>query len=156
MFKFSKMILHVILIAIIMFPASGRAEGINAAERACVRAKGDARKDVNESVWISMDFFFLIFGVVVANVIVPDPPAYRLIGKSPEYVSSYVECYRKTICDIQDRAALKGCIAGTCILPFVYMEGVLLMTLIARMFPVNDDAAANCFFYFLIVTFLQS
>ncbi|GEM_PF-2285658 len=147
-----KIALHLVLAATIMFPASGHTKEMNIAKMACKEAERDARNDVNVKLWGTVGFFFLIFGIVAADVVVSNPPVCRLVGKSPEYVSNYIKCYRKTIVDIQDRAALKGCMIGACILPFVYLGSVRLISMIMP----ADENSFNCFFYLLIAALLHS
>ena len=43
----------------------------------------------------------------------PEPPAQRLLGKSPDWVNAYTEAYQKSIKRYNAIATFEGCVAGT-------------------------------------------
>ena len=78
-------------------------------------AKRDAEARVNKMVW-------RIFGCVGGLIIVagsylyePSPPAWALIGKSPEYVAFYSDAYIQKSKNLQFRGAIEGCVASGCL-----------------------------------------
>ena len=50
----------------------------------------------------------------------PNPPAAQLLGKSPEYVVAYTDCYRKKGKSIKTKNALYGCLVGTGVTVVIY------------------------------------
>jgi len=87
-------------------------EKVNVQE-VCTKAQMDAKTDVNGTLWMGAGFLFGLFGIGAAYLIEPDPPASRLLGKSPEYVAAYTDCYRDAARDIQVKKATVGCVIGT-------------------------------------------
>jgi len=87
-------------------------EKVNVQE-VCTKAQMDAMSDVNGTLWMGAGFLFGLFGIGAAYLIEPDPPASRLLGKSPEYVAAYTDCYRDAARDIQVKKATVGCVVGT-------------------------------------------
>ncbi len=82
---------------------------------ACVQAQMDAERDVNGTMWLAIGCIGGIIGFAIAYIVEPSPPAGRLLGKSPEYVASYTNCYKAAGKKIQQDKALLGCIIGTAI-----------------------------------------
>ncbi len=100
-----------LLLHFVMSPSALPADTENPIKReACLAARIDAYRDTNHKIWKASGALFLIFGIVAANIIVPDPPSARLMGKSPEYAEYYLECYKEARSDIQNRDALSGCV----------------------------------------------
>ncbi len=103
---------------------SGQTEAI-AAEAA---AEADANKDVNKPLWFGAgcllsglsfaplpgcySLFLPPLGLTGTYFYQPDPPASRLIGKSPEYVDVYTQTYKSQRGNIQVLWASRGCISG--------------------------------------------
>jgi len=77
---------------------------------ACKQGEFDAQRDVNGNLWAAIGFFGCIFGVAAAYLIEPTPPASRLIGKSPEYIQTYTDCYKSAAKSIQTNKAINGCV----------------------------------------------
>ncbi len=90
---------------------------------ACVQAKMDAQADVNETMWFVIGCLlgFPIGWPILPMVIEPSPPATRLIGKSPEYVATYTQCFKEEGKRIQQNQALMGCIIGSVIVVGGYL-----------------------------------
>jgi hypothetical protein len=61
----------------------------------CQQAIADAKADVSAWQWIGVGCLFTLFGVAAAYIIKPTPPPDKLLGKSPEYVESYTDCFVK-------------------------------------------------------------
>uniref|UniRef100_A0A7C2PLG9 Uncharacterized protein n=1 Tax=candidate division WOR-3 bacterium TaxID=2052148 RepID=A0A7C2PLG9_UNCW3 len=77
---------------------------------ACRQAEFDAQRDVNGTLWLGAGCLFGLLGVGAAYIFEPSPPASRLLGKSPEYVASYTDCYKAAAKKIQTNNAIKGCV----------------------------------------------
>jgi hypothetical protein len=54
-------------------------------------AQSDAKGDVSRTGWILFGVFGQWIAPVVAYTVPHDPPAMRLIGKTPEYTAAYVQ-----------------------------------------------------------------
>jgi hypothetical protein len=94
---------------------------LNAAEseelaNACKQGEFDAQRDVNGNLWLGVGFLFGILGVAAAYLIEPTPPASRLLGKSPEYIQAYTDCYKSAAKSVQTNKAITGCIVGELII----------------------------------------
>jgi hypothetical protein len=66
------------------------------AQAAVMAAEADAKRDISGAKWKLLGMAGYIFGatVVAAYAVRPDPPATRLLGKSPEYTAFYVETWK--------------------------------------------------------------
>ena len=78
-------------------------------------AEADAEGDIKKITWFSIGCFGSIYGLIYAFIEQPVVPAHRLLGKSPEYVTSYTLAYTEKAKDIQARQATLGCITSGCI-----------------------------------------
>ena len=83
------------------------------AQTACIDAERRATSDVSGSTWFIIGCLAGVLGWVIALVSEPSPPATALLGKSPEYVASYTDCYKRKNKDIKTKKALTGCLVGT-------------------------------------------
>jgi len=79
-------------------------------EDPCRQAQIDAKRDVQEGTWFAAGFLFGIFGVGAAYITTPNPPPERLLGKSPDYITLYTNCYQRYAKDEQVSNAAAGCI----------------------------------------------
>jgi len=95
-------------------------EGVGETSDICQRAKLDAQADVNKMLWFGAGCLFGIFGLGAAYIIEPSPPATRLLGKPPEYVAVYTDCYRDEGKRIQTKNALVGCLIGEAAVLIIY------------------------------------
>ena len=77
------------------------------------QAEQDAKQDVSGFGYGVGGFFCGIFGWLFATLSNADAPASRLIGKSPTYVSIYVESYKSKAKSIKTTAACIGWGIGT-------------------------------------------
>ncbi len=110
-------VLKYIVAATVAFGFLANPVVLNAAQteelkNACTQGQFDAEKDINGTLWLAIGFFGGIFGIAAAYLLEPTPPAARLIGKSPEYVASYTECYKSAGKDIQTKKAITGCVVS--------------------------------------------
>ncbi|MEW6685762.1 MAG: hypothetical protein AB1393_06095 [Candidatus Edwardsbacteria bacterium] len=83
------------------------------ATTACMQAESDAQRDVNGTTWFALGCLFGAVVLVVAMVSEPSPKATMLLGKSPEYIAAYTDCYRHKAKSIKQNNALYGCLLGT-------------------------------------------
>jgi len=93
-------------------------------EEACLKAQMDARADIEGEIWFGAGFLFGILGVGAAYLIEPTPPLRRLIGKSPEYVAYYTDCYKEAAREYQTDNAMIGCLGG--ILAYIFLRLIVL------------------------------
>lgn len=78
------------------------------AQDACRTAEMDADQETSGTLWFVAGCGLGILGVIGAYVIKPSPPASKLVGKSPEYVASYSDCYQAKAKSIQTTNAWYG------------------------------------------------
>lgn len=81
----------------------------------CATAHRDAEMSVNKTTWFIVGCLAGVVGWIIAYAIEPNPPASGLVGKSPQYVATYSDCYRSKGKSLQSRAALNGCLIGTAV-----------------------------------------
>ena len=55
----------------------------------------------------------------------PEPPAQRLLGKSPDWVNAYTEAYQKSIKRYNAIATFEGCVAGT-VIPVIVLYPIVV------------------------------
>lgn len=77
---------------------------------ACAQAKADAKSNVNSTMWMGAGCLGGVLGLGAAYVMEPSPPTTALLGKSPEYVAHYTDCYKEEAKSIQTSNAMKGCL----------------------------------------------
>ncbi len=104
-----RVISSALLISLIALPLTLAAQEADP----CVDAKVDAERNTNKLLWMAMGCVFGCLGVGAAYVIEASPEAMSLIGKSPEYVAAYTDCYKEKGRSIQTNKALVGCLVGT-------------------------------------------
>jgi hypothetical protein len=84
----------------------------------------DAKSETNTTLWFAAGCFGTILGWLLASALDANPPAVRLIGKSPEYVAYYTDAYQKEARRIKTRYALTGCMG--CVIGYVVYFVVLI------------------------------
>ncbi len=65
-------------------------------------AQEDARQDTGHNAdlrWFAYGTGCWMFAIAYANVSNPTVPSHRLLGKSPEYVDTYSDAYKRAIKD---------------------------------------------------------
>ena len=87
------------------------AQQTNDAAQAISDAERDA-KSVNTVIWAASGCVFSIFGILLASIHTPTVPAYKLLGKSPEYVEYYTSTYQQSVKNDQIADATLGCLSG--------------------------------------------
>ncbi len=110
----------VIALMLVSQPITLMAQESSAQTKACAQAQQDVQMEVNKTLWLVIGFFGGILGIAAAYVIEPSPPASKLIGKSPEYVAAYTDCYKDAGKKLQTNAAIKGCVLGAIIYAVSY------------------------------------
>lgn len=87
---------------------------------ACADAQRQAQADISGSTWFILG---CLFGVIpyIISLQEPNPPATQLLGKSPEYIAMYTDCYRKEGKHIKSKNALTGCLIGTGVTIVLYV-----------------------------------
>jgi len=98
-----------ILLSLLTLPVVTLAEE---AGDACPQAQIDAERNVNGILWFGAGCLFTLLGVGAAYLIEPSPSAIGLLGKSPEYVAVYTDCYKDQGRSIQTKNAWLGCLVG--------------------------------------------
>ena len=76
-------------------------------------AKRDALTETNGTVWFGVGCLLGLIGWIIAACVDSNPPAVRLIGKSPEYVAYYSDAYKREAHHIKTRKAITGCVVGS-------------------------------------------
>ncbi|MFQ6032190.1 MAG: hypothetical protein ACE5K2_04635 [Candidatus Zixiibacteriota bacterium] len=96
----------VLLVLILCPPAL--AQEVSGAD-ACAEGERDAEADVSKTVFFIVGCVGSVAGLLVAYIYQPSPPAAKLLGKSPEYVAMYTDCYKRKAKNIQIKTTLIGC-----------------------------------------------
>lgn len=104
-----RMLVVALAFAVASAPVLAQSSEIDAA---ILAAEADAKSDVSAVLWMGAGCLFNILGVGAAYVMVPSPPASRLLGKSSEYVAVYIDSYESAARNLQVRNALIGCGIG--------------------------------------------
>ena len=79
------------------------------ANSAMTDARQDAQIESNDFLWFIAGCLGGPIGLIVSYVVDPNPPAMRLLGKSPEYVAVYSDTYRRAAKDGRTKMAWVGC-----------------------------------------------
>ncbi len=125
----------IIALMLIGEPVALAAQQSNVQAQACSQAQNDVQMEVNKTLWLAAGFFFGLLGIAGAYIIEPTPPASKLLGKSPEYVAAYTDCYKDAGKKIQTNAAIKGCVIGAIVYAASYGCCIL--------FGIGTSAAAS-------------
>ena len=142
--------IYVTLIVALMFsmPALSFAERTPMADIIAI-AERDADQDISDFLWFGGGMCLSCFGAscltfsvdptitLAATVLTPivglgaiyshqpGPPAERLIGKSPEYVSTYTDAYKSKARSLRTKSAAFGVVTGCGVLTGVTVVGCL-------------------------------
>jgi hypothetical protein len=101
-------------VAVLVYPTAVLAQenpGGTAAE-GMVAGQMDGKANANGALWMGAGCLFGIWAVGAAYLIVPSPPATRLLGKSSEYVMTYTDAYKEGAKSEQTKNAWIGCVVG--------------------------------------------
>lgn len=108
---------------LLVFPVVACAQ-TQADPAACVDGEAWASRTHISGGWFMLGLFLGPFGLIVPAVMTPSPPAIALVGKSPEYVAFFSECYGKKVKEMRIRTALGGCITGMALFLVLMLIGV--------------------------------
>jgi hypothetical protein len=99
-----------ILIIVMLWPVSVMSQtGVDP----CGDATDDAMTDFKYWEWIAIGCAFNVFGVAAAYFFKPQIPPSRFLGKTPEYVGEYTDCYLRLTRRFRSNKAWIGCgVAG--------------------------------------------
>ena len=75
-------------------------------------ARKDAEKDISKTAWFFTGCAFSIFGYALALSSYSEIPIERFMGKSPEYVTIYIDEYYRKSKGIKSNSAFLGWIFG--------------------------------------------
>lgn len=78
----------------------------------CQKAEADAVAQFNKPLWLGAGCLLGLTGILVGYLYEPTPPAVTLVGKDPEFVAVYTDCYKKYSRDKQFKTSIFGCVAG--------------------------------------------
>jgi hypothetical protein len=90
----------------------------------------DAKTEVGSTLWFMAGCCISATGVLFAYLYTPNPPASRLLGKSPEYVAAYTDAYRAAAKGVQTSNAWSGCVvfglsyAALCVVYFLLLSSL--------------------------------
>ena len=113
-----KFVSTLIILSLIAVPVITLAQD---AGDACLQAQMDAERDVTGPLWFGAGCLFGILGVGAAYLIEPSHSAMGLLGKSPEYVAAYTDCYKDKGRSIQTKNAWTGCLIGAATETVIYL-----------------------------------
>ena len=99
-------LLSILLIVSLPFEVSAE---LSLTEQATADAKVDAKRYVSPFAWGAYGFACAFLAIPHANLIDPNLPIDRIIGKSPEYVDTYTRVFRQHAKQRRLQAAAIGC-----------------------------------------------
>ncbi len=105
--RFVRRVATTSLMAFIMFVAVTALQAAPA--DACTEAEMRAQSESNGVLWFGAGCLLGPLGVLGSYVIMPNPPASMMIGKSAEYVAQYSDCYKEKSVSLQSKNAWWGC-----------------------------------------------
>ena len=91
----------------------------------CMDGEMQAERDISAGTWFAIGCLAGLIGYLIAMQ-EPNPPATALIGKEPEYVAAYTDCYRRKGKSIKTKNALTGCLVANAATLAIYV--ILLAT----------------------------
>ena len=101
-------------VAVLAYPATVLAsEGEGTSAEGAMAGQVDGKANTNGVLWLGAGCLFEVLGLAAAYLYTPNPPAMRLLGKSPEYVAAYMDAYGDGARSVQTSNAWLGCIAST-------------------------------------------
>jgi hypothetical protein len=101
-------------VAVLVYPATVLAsETEGTAAEGAIAGQVDGRANTSSILWFGAGCLFELLGVAAAYLMTPNPPAMRLLGKSPEYVAAYTDAYGTSAKNVQTNNAWLGCILSS-------------------------------------------
>jgi hypothetical protein len=109
-------------VAVLVYPATALAsEDEGTAAEGALAGQMDGKANTNGVLWLGAGCLFELVGLAAAYLYTPNPPAMRLLGKSPEYVAAYTDAYGEGAKNVQTSNAWIGCIASTLVTAGFYV-----------------------------------
>ena len=97
-------------VTVLVYPTTVLAqESAGSASEGVVAGQMDGKSNTSGFLWFGAGCLFNWLGVAAAYLILPNPPATRLLGKSSEYVAAYTDAYREAAKGEQTKNAWTGC-----------------------------------------------
>ena len=120
-----KCITAVLIVLLLIYPIAPAlsTQEIGVAQQALLDARRDAENEASIGQATALGFFCGIIGVGIAYFTPPTPPIHRLMGKSPEYVSFYMDEYRRVAHRKEMGYAITGWVFSVACLYFLYAIG---------------------------------
>jgi hypothetical protein len=111
-------------VAVLVYPATVlAAEGEETVAEGTLAGRADGQVNTSSVLWLGAGCLFTQLGVAAAYLYTPNPPALRLLGKSPEYVAAYTDAYGDAAKKVQTSNAWTGCVVTS----LVYLGSYLLL-----------------------------
>jgi hypothetical protein len=129
-------LLHMWLFTAFPIHAFAQDQGRDAGS-ACMDAEASASSYTSGGSWFAIGCLLGWVGWLIAYVSEPSPPATAMLGKSPEYVASYTDCYKRKAKDIRAKNAMIGCIVG-CVVEIVAYVIIWAVVIAAEEDELND------------------
>lgn len=107
---------------------------------ACSDAERQARSDISGGTWFLIGCVIGPIGYLLA-MSEPNPPSTQLLGKSPEYVAAYSDCYRRMGKSIKTKNAMTGCLIS------VGAQVLLLVLWLVLWYEVEDTVTDSYWYY---------
>ena len=79
------------------------------AQDACIAANQQAARDVDKTMWTILGCLNPVIAYLVATSAKASPRATALLGKSPEYVAMYTDCYSSEVQSRKVSGVKTGC-----------------------------------------------
>lgn len=110
------------------FPFFALAQQNSQILQAKIDAENDAKTDNNPRVWGVGTFGIAMMGgcllgslpLIGSFIYEPNVPSQRLLGKSPEYILSYTETYKKKVKNQNTTHSLLGCVSGSLAAAYIW------------------------------------
>jgi hypothetical protein len=112
-----------------VFPVHAGAQAQDATI-ACADGQAKAGQDQSRGAWFAIGCLLGGTGLLVALIMEAHPPAVAMLGKSPEYVAAFSDCYRQKAKNIRVGGAMSGCLTAAAIytaLCVIYIVAILAM-----------------------------
>ncbi len=133
MMNFRTLLSYLLVLTILVYglPVHSQSpESVEASQtQAVIDAKNDAAASVDQVIWMGGTFagtaligclFCGLPAILAASIYEPPPPAYRIMGKSPEYVMAYQRTYKEAVTSHQTKNATLGCLGGSVVAAIVW------------------------------------
>jgi len=108
--------------AVLVYPATVlAAEEEGTAAEATLAGQADGQANTNGTLWLGAGCLLQVTGLAAAYLYTPNPPAMRLLGKSPEYIAAYTDAYGDAAKRVQTSNAWIGCVVTGLVVTAYYV-----------------------------------